>query len=61
VATGDFRPTDQAVAVKEELMQQISAELARYREAVRTTVPALNRQIHEKQIPVILVVSEEKE
>ena len=61
VGTGDFRPTDQAVAVKNELIAKIDAQLERYRKAVETTVPALNRQIHEKQIPVIIIPEQEEE
>ncbi len=42
-ATGDFRPTAQAVQVRDELVAAIDAELAKLDEIWRTDLPELNR------------------
>ena len=51
---GDYRPTDQMVAVKKELTEQIDAQLTAFREVVQTEVPAFNKLVHEKAIPAVM-------
>ncbi|RMH22435.1 MAG: glycosyl hydrolase [Acidobacteria bacterium] len=60
IGIGQYRPTDQAVAVKEELFAAIDAELATWREARDVDLPALNRKAQELATPVV-VVKEEKD
>ncbi|MEM1215470.1 MAG: glycosyl hydrolase [Bacteroidota bacterium] len=53
VGIGDFRPTAQAYAVKEEMETLIDEELATYRRVVSEDLPTLNRLIRESQIDLI--------
>ncbi len=55
VGTGDFRPTDQAVAVKNELVAQIDGWLARYREVVVHELPAFNEAVLALRLPPVPV------
>jgi photosystem II stability/assembly factor-like uncharacterized protein len=50
---GTYRPTAAAYRVKEELTEQIDAELAKYRSIVAEEVPAYNRMILEREVDVI--------
>ncbi|MFQ5674966.1 MAG: glycosyl hydrolase [bacterium] len=54
-ATGDFRPTDQAVAVKEELTGLIDAELAKLQTIMDTDLPAFNKLVSENGIPAVIL------
>ncbi|GAB5406135.1 MAG: hypothetical protein Aurels2KO_43660 [Aureliella sp.] len=54
-ATGSFRPTAQALAVRAELVEKIDAELAKLAELVESKIPELNRLIRENEIPAIFV------
>ena len=54
VASGDFRPTDQAYAYRDEVMAEIEVELATLREILETEVPAFNRLIREAELPIIV-------
>ena len=55
VATGDARPTRQAVAVKEELSYSIEAQLTALETVWSDRLPALNRQIDDSGMPLIAV------
>ena len=50
---GDFRPTEQAYAVKQEMEQRIDAELAKYLEVINVDIPQLNELIRENRVDVI--------
>ena len=50
---GDFRPTDQAVEVRDNLVMRIDAELEKLRSILETDVPALNAMIRQANIPAI--------
>ncbi|MBX2930161.1 MAG: glycosyl hydrolase [Saprospiraceae bacterium] len=52
---GDFPPTAQAVAVKNELVPQIDAELAKFRQIKATELPAFNRMVKEKGVDAVMV------
>ncbi|MCA1734435.1 MAG: glycosyl hydrolase, partial [Acidobacteria bacterium] len=52
---GDFAPTVQAVAVRDELVAKIDAALRDLRRIEETEVPALNATIRELQLPAIAV------
>lgn len=53
VATGDYRPTDQSVAVRDELVPLIDAELAKLKQVVDGRVPEFNALVKEKDIPAV--------
>ncbi len=52
-AIGDFRPTDQAVEVRNELLRQTDIELEALQVIFETDVPALNEMIWQENIPAI--------
>ncbi len=57
-SAGDFQPTKQAIAVKEELTTKIDAELAKLREIIDRELSAFNDLVHEKEIPAVMVKKE---
>lgn len=52
---GDFRPTDQAVMIKNELTAAIDAELTKLRAIMESDLPAFNKLVREKEVPAVLV------
>ncbi len=52
---GDFPPTDQAIAVKNELSEKIDEELSDYYTIRDADIPALNQMIREKEADYILI------
>ena len=50
---GDFRPTDQAIEVRDNLVMLIDAELEKLQSIIETDVPALNAMIRQANIPAI--------
>ncbi|SHK36373.1 VPS10 domain-containing protein [Rhodothermus profundi] len=61
VGTGDFRPTDQAVAVKNELVAQIDDWLARYRDVVARELAAFNEAVLALRLPPVAVPAASEE
>ena len=57
VAVGNKRPTDQAVAVKNELFSAIDAELSKLKRIIETDLPRFNHLVRERQVPAIFVES----
>jgi len=55
VGGGDARPTDQSVAVFEELSASLQGYLDRLREIVATGVPEFNRLVREADVPALIV------
>jgi hypothetical protein len=55
---GDFRPTDQAVQVRDEVTRLIDAEQARLRALLETDLPAFNRLVQVHAIPAVIVKPE---
>jgi len=56
---GNYRPTDQMIAVREELFTAIDAELAKLTTVFEEKIPELNDLIREKALPAIRVGDEE--
>ena len=56
---GNYRPTDQLYAVKEELSAAIDVELAKYRETISDMIPTYNQMIRAAQFDVIMPPKEE--
>ncbi|MFQ5649326.1 MAG: WD40/YVTN/BNR-like repeat-containing protein [bacterium] len=52
---GDFRPTAQAIAVKEELTAAIDSELTKFHAVLSADLPAFNQLVHEQAIPAVIV------
>jgi hypothetical protein len=57
---GDYRPTDQAVSVRDELSVRIDAELAHLDQVLGTELPAFNALVREKAVPAVLLKPEDK-
>jgi len=59
VASGDHRPTDQSVKLKDELFAAVDAELSRLRQVFTEEVPRFNDTLRRLEVPpVILNVDE---
>jgi hypothetical protein len=58
MSIGDYRPTSQAVAVKDELTALIDVQLARYQSIIEKDVPALNALIKAAAVDAISVDNE---
>ncbi len=54
VSIGDYPPTDQAIAVKDEMMTRIDAELEKWDETVKNDLPTFNRLVRKYAVPAIL-------
>lgn len=54
-ALGNHRPTDQMIAVKEEMSQLIDAELAAFQQIIAEEVPAFNQKVRDKDVPALVV------
>ena len=50
---GDYPPTDQAVAVRDELTRQIDEQLEVFRSIMESDIPAFNRMVSEKGVTAI--------
>ena len=50
---GNYRPTVPAYAVRDELVRQIDAELAKLADLVGTTLPAFNALVRQAEIPAV--------
>jgi hypothetical protein len=53
--SGDFRPTDAAIEVKNALTSLINKQLAAFETVLSTDLPKLNKQIKEKEIEAVVV------
>ncbi|HLG14841.1 MAG TPA: glycosyl hydrolase [Blastocatellia bacterium] len=57
VASADAGPTEQSVAVAEELIGQINAQLAKLGEVMKTDLPAFNKLVRDQNLPAVFVRS----
>ncbi|MFQ5750721.1 MAG: WD40/YVTN/BNR-like repeat-containing protein [bacterium] len=57
---GDFRPTDQAIAVKDELTAKIDAELTKLKTVLAEDLPAFNKLVYENAVPAVIVETGKK-
>ena len=55
---GDYRPTDQAIEVRDDITAKIDVQLAKLQGLLDTGVPALNELIKASDVPAILVEEE---
>jgi hypothetical protein len=54
-STGDYRPTDQAYAVRDLLEQQIDEQMQRYRDVLRVELPNFNHLVREAAVPAVSI------
>ncbi|MGB0526031.1 MAG: VPS10 domain-containing protein [Flammeovirgaceae bacterium] len=54
---GDFPPTQSSIQVKEELVEAIDAELAKYQKIVQEEIPKFNQLVKQKAIDAIIIQS----
>jgi photosystem II stability/assembly factor-like uncharacterized protein len=55
IAGSDTQPTDQQVAVYEDLTTKVNAQLEKLKQVMTTDVPAFNKLVQEKQVPAVFV------
>lgn len=53
-SSGNFQPSGNQKLVFEELSKQVDEQLAKYADIQSTQIPALNKMIHNLQLPVII-------
>jgi len=55
IAGSDAQPTDQQVAVYEDLVSRINAQLGKLEQVMATDVPAFNKLVRERDVPAVFV------
>jgi len=55
VASSDAAPTDQSIAVYDDLVGRINIQLQKLADTIRTDVPAFNKLVREQDIPAVVV------
>ncbi|MCG8412957.1 MAG: hypothetical protein MI746_01960 [Pseudomonadales bacterium] len=58
VNSGNYRPTNQAVAVRDELVTDIDSELERFAQIVNEELPLFNNLVREQSIPAVWLEDE---
>lgn len=53
--SGDFPPTEQAMAVKKDLTAQIDSQLTQLKTVLDTAIPAFNELVKNKNIPAVVL------
>jgi photosystem II stability/assembly factor-like uncharacterized protein len=61
ITSADARPTDQTVAVYEEIAGRIDVELGRLKEALEKDLAAFNALVREREIPAVVVRERKRE
>jgi len=56
--SGDYRPTDQAIAVQKELSTAINIELKKFENVKQTMLPKFNRLVKDKSVDAIILKKE---
>jgi hypothetical protein len=55
VASADAAPTEQSIAVYEEVAGQINAQLSKLADVMKTDVPAFNKLVRDQNLPAVMV------
>lgn len=58
---GDYPPTASSIAVKDEMVKAIDAELTKYQKIVKEEIPKFNQLVKEKAIDAIIIKNEDGE
>ncbi len=61
ITSADAPPTEQSVAVYEDVTRRIDGELAKLKEALETDLSAFNMLVREQQVPAVTVKERKKE
>ncbi len=59
-SVGDYPPTEQIIAVKNELTAQIDEELAKFSAVMREDIPAFNQLVRDASIPAVQIDMKER-
>jgi hypothetical protein len=59
VASGDHRPTDQSVKLKDELFAAVDAELSKLRQVFTEDLPRFNDMLRRLEVPPVIVTGKE--
>lgn len=57
---GDFKPTDQAIAVRDELVEKIDAQLKMFYQVKDDMLPSMNKLIRDKEVDIISLPTEKR-
>ena len=60
VGGSDSAPTDQALAVYEDIVAKINAQLKKVDDTMRTDLPAFNKLVREQDVPAVIVRAKAK-
>jgi len=58
---GDYPPTAQAIAVRDELTELIDAEIEKFKRIIKEDLPTFNDLVRSKQIDAIIVKDAEED
>ena len=58
-ASGDYKPTDQAVELKKELFSKIDTELLKLKEVIDNEIPKFNKLVYEANVPAVVIQTED--
>ena len=58
-ASGDFKPTDQAVELSKELFSNIDKELLKLKDVIDNEIPKFNKLVLEANVPAVILQKEE--
>ncbi|MEW5842372.1 MAG: glycosyl hydrolase [Bacteroidota bacterium] len=58
VASGSFKPTDQAIAVKNELVGKIDEQLSKLKDVIANEIPKFNKLVEDVKVPAVILMKE---
>ncbi|TSA26503.1 MAG: glycosyl hydrolase [Ignavibacteriales bacterium] len=60
LSNGNYKPTDQAVKLKEEFFINIDAELLKLKDVIENEIPKFNKLVAEANVPAVVLQKEEE-
>ncbi|MBI5730970.1 MAG: glycosyl hydrolase [Ignavibacteriales bacterium] len=58
-ASGDYKPTDQALELKKELFSNIDAELQKLKNIIDSEIPKFNKLVAEANVPAVILQADD--
>ncbi len=58
-ASGDYKPTDQALELKKELFSNIDAELQKLKDIIDSEIPKFNKLVAEANVPAVILQADD--
>ncbi len=55
MSLGSFKPTDQAIEVKNELVKLIDEQLLKLKNVIDNDIPAFNKLVHDSSVPAVIL------